>query len=126
MMAALENFLLIKRGPQNATPGASATGPHPSPLTTQPLKKMLILGDMLELGPTSLAEHQKVVNMLQDAGMEHVWLVGHEFAKTQNTYRHFDNVDEVKAELQANRPEGCLILIKGSNSTRLHQLPPLL
>ena len=58
--------------------------------------------------------------------MERVWLVGQEFAATQSTYRKFANVDEVKAELQTNRPEGCLILIKGSNSTRLHQLPTLL
>ena len=41
-------------------------------------------------------------------------------------FRTFANVDEVKAELQSNCPEGRLILIKGSNSTRLHQLPPLL
>ena len=106
MMAALENFLLLQPAPGQ--------------------KKMVILGDMLELGPTSIEEHQKVVNMLQDAGMEHVWLVGHEFAATNNSYRAFANVDEVKAELQSNCPEGRLILIKGSNSTRLHQLPPLL
>ena len=106
MMAALENFLLLQPAPGQ--------------------QKMVILGDMLELGPTSVEEHQKVVNMLQDAGMEHVWLVGHEFASTRNSYRTFANVDEVKAELQTKCPEGRLILIKGSNSTRLHQLPPLL
>ena len=106
MMAALENFLLLQ-----AAPGQ---------------QKMAILGDMLELGPTSHEEHQKVVDMLQDAGMEHVWLVGHEFAATTTGYRKFASVDEVKAELQAHIPEGRLILIKGSNSTRLHQLPPLL
>ncbi len=112
MMAALENFLLLQPAPGQ--------------------EKMVILGDMLELGPTSIEEHQKVVNMLQDAGMEHVWLVGHEFAAALGNlqsplpFRTFANVDEVKAELQTNCPEGRLILIKGSNSTRLHQLPPLL
>ena len=106
MMAALENFLLLQPAPGQ--------------------QKMVILGDMLELGSTSVEEHQKIVNMLQDAGMEHVWLVGHEFAATRNPYRVFANVDEVKAELQSNCPEDRLILIKGSNSTRLHQLPPLL
>ena len=112
MMAALENFLLLQPAPGQ--------------------EKMVILGDMLELGPASIEEHQKVVNMLQDAGMEHVWLVGHEFAAVLGVlqsplpFRTFANVDEVKAELQKNCPEGRLILIKGSNSTRLHQLPPLL
>ena len=112
MMAALENFLLLQPAPGQ--------------------EKMVILGDMLELGPASIGEHQKVVNMLQDAGMKHVWLVGHEFAaalenlQSPSPFRIFANVDEVKAELQTNCPEGRLILIKGSNSTRLHQLPPLL
>ena len=106
MMAAIENFLLME------------------PAKGQ--QKMAILGDMLELGEASRQEHQKVVGMLQDAGMEHVWLVGHEFAATVTSYRKFADVEEVKAELQAHCPRGMLILIKGSNGTRLHQLPPLL
>ena len=106
MMAALENFLLLQ-------PAAGQ-------------QKMVILGDMLELGTASREEHQKVVNMLRDSGIEHVWLVGREFAATRHSFRSFADVDEVKAELAANCPEGRLILIKGSNSTRLHQLPPLL
>ena len=87
---------------------------------------MAILGDMLELGEASHEEHQKIVDMLQTAGMEQVWLVGHEFAATSTSYRKFADVEEVKSEIQAHCPEGFLILIKGSNGTRLHQLPPLL
>ena len=44
------------------------------------------------------------------------------FAVTFTQY----SVDEVKAELQKSRPEGRLILVKGSNSTRLYQLPEFL
>ena len=121
MMAALENFLLIPTAQASPRSSLSPLTSHPSPLT-----KMAILGDMLELGLESHEEHQKVVCMLQDAGMEHVWLVGHEFAGTDTGYRKFADVEEVKTEIQAHCPEGCLILIKGSNGTRLHQLPPLL
>ena len=37
-----------------------------------------------------------------------------------------ENVEQVKAAIAANRPEGRYILIKGSNGTRLFQLPELL
>ena len=36
------------------------------------------------------------------------------------------DVEEVKAAIAAEKPEGHYILIKGSNSTKLYQLPELL
>ena len=90
-------------------------------------RKMLILGDMRELGPTSQEEHQGVVNYIETMeDLSDVWLVGQEFAKTDNHFRHFDSVDDVKAAIAQEQPEGRLILIKGSNSMRLYELPPLL
>jgi len=103
MAAALENFSLIE-APQ----------------------KMLILGDMRELGATSEEEHQGVVNYIDTMNIGTVWLVGPEFQKTDCDYRKFADVEVVKEELRKNRPEGQLILIKGSNGTRLYQLPELL
>ena len=89
-------------------------------------KKMAILGDMGELGAVSAEEHQRVADFLKTAGFDEVWLVGTEFGKTDCPFRKFNDVDEVKKEIEANRPEGFCILIKGSNSTRLYQLPGLL
>lgn len=88
--------------------------------------KMAILGDMKELGAVSREEHQKVADMLRDSGISPVWLVGDEFEHTECTFRKFKNVEEVKEELRRNRPEGYYILIKGSNSTRLFELPEML
>ena len=88
--------------------------------------KMAILGDMRELGASSMEEHQKVVDFLKDNNITNVWLVGSEFAKTECAFRKFNNVEEVKAEIALRRPEGYYILIKGSNGTRLFQLPALL
>lgn len=88
--------------------------------------KMAILGDMKELGAVSREEHQKVADMLRDSGISPVWLVGDEFEHTECTFRKFKNVGEVKEELRRNRPEGYYILIKGSNSTRLFELPEML
>lgn len=88
--------------------------------------KMAILGDMRELGEASEEEHQKTVDLLAATGMQNVWLVGEEFGKTHSNYRKFRNVDEVKAEIKKTHPIGHLILIKGSNGTKLFQLPELL
>ncbi len=88
--------------------------------------KMAILGDMGELGEASAAEHAKIVRQLEDCGLNDVWLVGSEFAKTECRYRKFQNVDEVKAEIAANGPENRTILIKGSHSTGLYMLPEIL
>lgn len=88
--------------------------------------KMAILGDMKELGTVSREEHQKVADMLKDSGISPVWLVGDEFEHTDCGFRKFKNVDEVKDEIKKNRPEGYYILIKGSNSTKLFELPELL
>ena len=110
MMAALENFCSIEESGSQQPPSS----------------KMLILGDMRELGEDSEKEHQQMVDVIQETGINDVWLVGSEFGKTDCPFRKFGSVDEVKAELQKSRPEGRLILVKGSNSTRLYQLPEFL
>ena len=93
--------------------------------------KMVILGDMRELGEESLQEHKKIVGKLSEMNLERIWLVGEEFKKAvSNSSTHqlinlstFNNVDEVKAALKEEPVSNCTILIKGSNSTKLHQLP---
>ena len=103
MRAAVENFRLMDVKP-----------------------KMVILGEMRELGNSSHKEHQKLVAMLADSDLDSVWLVGDEYTDLPSAFRHFHDVDEVKAALQSEQPQGYHILIKGSNSTRLYQLPELL
>ena len=105
MKAALDNFRLIK-------------AEH----------KMCILGQMGELGDVSNEEHQKVVNLVGECGFEQVWLVGENFAQTDHpvSYRLFANVEDVKTALAEKKPQGFLILIKGSNSNKLVQTVELL
>ena len=88
--------------------------------------KMMILGDMRELGEDSEREHQRIVDMARESGAEEVWLVGDNFAHTQNDFRLFPDVEAVKAALKEHPVEGRTILIKGSNGTRLFQLPEFL
>ncbi len=91
--------------------------------------KMAILGKMGELGDVSDEEHQKVVDMLADAGFDEVWLVGEEFRNCQLSIVNcqlFNDVEEVKAAIAQKQPQHRYILIKGSNSVKLFQLPELL
>ena len=88
--------------------------------------KMAILGQMGELGTVSHIEHQKVVDQLKAASLENVWLVGDEFEKIDCNYRKFKDVEEVKAAIKEQQPQDHYILIKGSNSVKLFQLPELL
>lgn len=103
MMAALENFTLM------AMPS-----------------KMAILGSMGELGAVSRDEHQRIVDYLTQHGYNDVWLVGKEFGKIECNYRKFADVEAVKQELLSHPLKGQCILIKGSNTMRLFELPPLL
>ena len=88
--------------------------------------KMAILGDMRELGDSSLEEHRRVVDFLKSSGFDNVWLVGDQFGQADTSFRHFKDVEEVKQAIAKEKPEGYYILIKGSNSLKLFELPPLL
>lgn len=88
--------------------------------------KMVILGDMRELGADSQKEHQRIVARLEQMQLQEVWLVGSEFAGVRHPFRSFANVEEVKQELAQRPLSGRTILIKGSNGIRLQQLPELL
>ena len=103
MQAALENFSLMQAD-----------------------HKMAILGQMGELGADSDKEHRQLVSYLEAAGYDEVWLVGDNFHDIPCAFRKFCDVEEVKAAIQEHCPEGYYILIKGSNSNKLFQLPELL
>lgn len=98
MKAALDNFISLKSDSEKA----------------------LILGDMLELGKDSEAEHGKIVEMIAASGIKKVMLVGQNFASVaKNGMSTFKNADELIPVLTDNKLNGCLILIKGSNSMKL-------
>ena len=128
MMAAIENFALLTTGSGLETSDSrletSDSSTH-SPLTSH-LKKMLVLGDMLELGEASAEEHQKIVDFLALQPVQRVWLVGGEFGQTRCDFEKFANVDEVIDALKREPLQGYTILIKGSNGTKLYQLPQYL
>ena len=95
---------------------------------------MVILGDMRELGAESLEEHNRILAQLQSMDLERIWLVGEEFEKACSSsapacgcpMRFFKDVEAVKEALKESPITNATILIKGSNSTKLHQLPEVM
>lgn len=81
--------------------------------------KMLILGDMRELGKDSAEEHQKIVDYLEECNFENVALVGEQFAATHHSYPTYPDANTLIIELQKTKPTGKMILIKGSNGIKL-------
>ena len=81
--------------------------------------KMLILGDMRELGKDSAVEHRKIVDFLKECGFDDVILVGSEFAGTGSPYATYPDVQALIEKLKAGQPAGKTILIKGSNGIKL-------
>lgn len=82
-------------------------------------RKMLILGDMRELGTESLTEHQKIVDYIKESNFEKVWLVGEQFAAAQHSFMTYSNVQELIKDIENDQPKGFTILIKGSNGIKL-------
>jgi UDP-N-acetylmuramoyl-tripeptide--D-alanyl-D-alanine ligase len=102
MKAALDNFIALPDSP-----------------------KMLILGDMRELGRYSREEHQNLVNTIsQCRSIDQVFLCGSGFANLDGippSWRIFPSSTELFHTLETGRIEGYNILIKGSRGNRLEK-----
>ena len=89
--------------------------------------KLLILGDMGELGALADAEHRKMLaDIPPQKGLE-IWTAGSLFAAAaaavgRTDVRSFATTEALQAYLRQNPPEGRFVLLKGSHSMRLDLL----
>ncbi len=88
--------------------------------------KMLILGDMGELGADSEEEHRRIAEHVKECGFEEVRLVGSRFAAVAHDWPTYANAEVLAEALRQDKPQGRTILIKGSNNMRLSTLVPWL
>lgn len=84
--------------------------------------KVVILGDMLELGKNSQEEHAYIVKLLTEFNFEKVFLVGTNFSEVQHPFPCYKSVDELIPFLTENPLTSYTILIKGSRGTRLEKV----
>lgn len=81
--------------------------------------KMVILGEMRELGNDSHEEHQKITDYIQECNFEKILLVGEQFINCKHPFKTYTDVKELIQDLEAAKPCNNTILIKGSNGIKL-------
>ena len=86
-------------------------------------KKVLILGDMLELGKISDKEHQNIIKKVDKLGFDNVIFVGKIFNKFKNKkFVFFNNTEELINYLKINKMQNSFILLKGSRGIKLESI----
>ncbi len=106
MMAALENF-------------QQSEGQH----------KVMILGDMFELGKEAASEHQNIVSHLQKNPFGSVFLVGKNFYNTEfasDNILKFENFTQLESHLKQHPLPPSIILVKGSRGMALERILEIL
>ena len=83
--------------------------------------KMVILGDMLELGTNSSSLHADVIKQLEELSFDHVILCGKQFSSLNPPFHCFETVDKLNEYLDHTQILGHYILIKGSHGIHLEK-----
>ncbi|MGB0836859.1 MAG: UDP-N-acetylmuramoyl-tripeptide--D-alanyl-D-alanine ligase [Flavobacteriaceae bacterium] len=95
-------------------------------------RKVLILGDMFELGAYSLEEHKNLIDYLRDKQFEKVILLGTHFNQAYSLSQPLDNLESFQNKTEFTHTEfyksmfnrDHYILIKGSRGMKLEDLIP--
>jgi UDP-N-acetylmuramoyl-tripeptide--D-alanyl-D-alanine ligase len=94
---------------------ASATG-----------QKILVLGDMGELGAEGPALHQGIGNFARDAGIDRMLAIGelaqHAVKAFGRGAQHFKRIEELLPEVKACAVSGATVLVKGSRFMRMERV----
>jgi|WetSurMetagenome_2_1015567.scaffolds.fasta_scaffold65971_2 UDP-N-acetylmuramoyl-tripeptide--D-alanyl-D-alanine ligase len=107
----------------NANPSSMAAAIQEF-LTLEGKNKLLILGEMREVGASAQEEHEELINELKNKQVNNVICVGSAFEEiaVKAGYQHFQSVDELNRHLQKKSVSGYLIFVKGSRSNRLEKV----
>jgi UDP-N-acetylmuramoyl-tripeptide--D-alanyl-D-alanine ligase len=85
--------------------------------------KVMILGDMFEMGEESMREHLAMIELVHQLKFEHVIFVGKDFyACKKYEFQFFETTEEAKDYLSQNKPTSSMILVKGSRGMKLELL----
>jgi UDP-N-acetylmuramoyl-tripeptide--D-alanyl-D-alanine ligase len=89
-------------------------------------KRVVILGDMAELGDKSRSAHTELLALLKEKPLEAAYLIGDEFKASLSEVDHDARLrlavlDDLESILSQHADPGDVILVKGSNSTGLFQ-----
>ena len=83
--------------------------------------KLVILGDMLELGDIEKQEHQNIVNYLKNNSIKSI-LVGQCYLKTINNFKCFESTEQVINFIKIGKYKDYIVLLKGSRGIQLEKI----
>lgn len=91
--------------------------------------KIVILGDMFELGKEAEQEHQAIVELLGTLNFKHITLVGENFYKTSTKSKkttQYKTFDLFKTNFDESQIKNTTLLIKGSRGMALERVLDLI
>jgi UDP-N-acetylmuramoyl-tripeptide--D-alanyl-D-alanine ligase len=89
----------------------------------QGFNKVVVLGEMLELGKESRTEHLKIMQLIESLGFKNVILVGKGFLQNNHSiYKYFEDSDLLREFLHSHKFENTFFLIKGSRGVKLEKI----
>jgi UDP-N-acetylmuramoyl-tripeptide--D-alanyl-D-alanine ligase len=86
--------------------------------------KLVILGEMMELGDYSQSEHEKIKQQVAEMPLAKKVFTGKGFSFLKNhpSFLYFDTTDELKKWFRGQQFENSYILIKGSRKNELEKI----
>lgn len=88
-------------------------------------QKIVILGDMFELGEQSYDEHQSVIDLAKSLDFSQLYLVGNHFFEHHQNYSNilfFKALQDIQQYLENHPIKEAIVLIKGSRGMALERL----
>ncbi len=132
-LKAVSGRLEVKRGANgarvlddsyNANPGSLAAGIEV--LRTAGGERLLVLGDMGELGPTATDIHRRVGELAKRVGIERLYAIGELSRAAAEAFgagaRHFVSHEELVDDLRQVLHGGMTVLVKGSRFMKMERV----
>jgi UDP-N-acetylmuramoyl-tripeptide--D-alanyl-D-alanine ligase len=95
-------------------------------LAERPGKRILVLGDMGELGPDAAAMHREVGEQARAAGIDRLLCLGEMSFQTALGFgpgaMHFERIEELLAEIECALEPGVTVLVKGSRFMKMERV----
>ena len=94
-------------------------------LAARPEKKLLVLGDMGELGDDAASMHAEIGAYAREAGIAALFALGELSLDTVRTFgndgRHFTEMEALTAAILPEMDQNCAVLVKGSRFMRMER-----
>ena len=109
----------------NANPDSMAAALHTfaeSAPTHPQGRRVVVLGDMLELGDTSADAHRAVLALAQELGLECLFVFGSQFCAVASPEVAYDDREALISALRSFLHPGDIVLVKGSRGMRMERV----